>query len=215
MYKFCKIFLQNVLRCTETLNMNKWILCPIKVVFALLNSLWILMHSRITLHPASECIHPWLSAKRIARRQTQLRTTVRATRQGQTVVASLAPLRLLLLLLQLLWSCCWRYNYDCVYVCVCVCMQMSMSIQMWLTARFQSRRFRLLPSSASSFSPPPALLRSSLFVALSVSVFCRPCAQLSARFALRVSHANINKHSHTHTPIHMEYEHSVGSQKSY
>lgn len=123
MYKFCKIFLQNVLRCTETLNMNKWILCPIKVVFALLNSLWILMHSRITLHPASECIHPWLSAKRIARMQTQLRTTVRATRQGQTVVASLAPLRLLLLL-QLLWSCCWRYNYVCVYVHVCVCLCM-------------------------------------------------------------------------------------------
>lgn len=201
--------------------MNKWILCPIKVVFDLLNLLWILMHSRITLHPASECIHPWLSAKRVARMQTQLRTTVRATRQGQTVVASLAPLRLLL---QLLWSCCWRYNYVCA-VCVCACMCVSVYVCKCLWAfrcgwqrAFSRADFAYFPRLLPSFSPPTspsALLRSSLFVALSVSVFCRPCAQLSARFALRVSHANINKHSHTRTPIHMEYEHSVGSQKSY
>lgn len=192
--------------------MNKWILCPIKVVFDLLNSLWILMHSRITLHPASECIHPWLSAKRVARMQTQLRTTVRATRQGQTVVASLAPLRLLLLL-QLLWSCCWRYNYVCVYVhvCMCVCDCVCVSVYVckclwafrcgWQRA-FSRADFAYFPRLLPSFSPPPALLRSSLFVALSVSVFCRPCAQLSARFALRVSHANINKHTHTHSHSH-------------
>lgn len=110
-------------------------------------------------------------------------------------------------------------------LCVCACMCVSVYVCKCLWAfrcgwqrAFSRADFAYFPRLLPSFSPPTspsALLRSSLFVALSVSVFCRPCAQLSARFALRVSHANINKHSHTRTPIHMEYEHSVGSQKSY
>lgn len=90
--------------------------------------------------------------------------------------------------------------YICVSVYVCKCLW----VFRWGWQRVFSRAdFAYFPRLLHAFSPPPALL---LFVALSVSVFCRPCAQLSARFALRVSHANINKHTHTQ----VEYEHSFG-----